>query len=262
MDDSGNVDAPTTNAIDVRYGSITAVILADDYLQTKFNPSFEALSKKHFGEQPDGRPHNIHRRILTRDPQDGPFAVLKDWNARNLWNRDVLRMFRTAQYVVVTACVDKVAWYHQYPAWGGDFYEVLVEGVLERCFYYLHKRDGEAEVNIETKNPSKDERIKRAYKDAMLRGFDFIPPLKLRKRLKSVELNILTKNDCRPGMQLADLLAGPALQHIRHLNTDWHEITSGFVRDVADILEREKFYREGQKGPDGYGRVWRPKPKT
>lgn len=261
MDDSGNVDAPTTNAIDVRYGSITAVILADEYLQATFNPSFEALSKKHFGAQEDGKPHNIHRRILTRDPEDGPFAVLRDWSARNAWNKDALRMFNTAQYVVITACVDKVAWYHQYPAWVGDFYQVLVEAVLERSFYFLNNRDGHAEVNIETKNPTKDERIKRAYRDAMLKGFEFIPPTNLRKRLTSLELNILKKSDCRPGMQLADLLAGPALQHIRHLNTDRHAITSTFVRSVAELLETEKFYRE-QKGPEGYGRVWRPKPRS
>jgi len=262
MDDSGNVDAPTTNAVDVRYGSITAVILADDYLQGTFNPSFDALSKKHFGLDEGGRPHNIHRRMLTRAPEKGPFQKLRDWGARDAWDKDVLRMFETAQYTVVTACVDKVAWYHQYPAWTGDFYEVLVEGVLERCFFFLNNRDGEAEVNIETKNPDKDERIKREYRKAMLKGFDFIPAAKLRKRLTSIEPNILTKADRRPGMQLADLLAGPALAHIRHLHTDRHEITSGFVRSVAAILEDKKFYREGARGPDGYGRVWRPKPKT
>lgn len=262
MDDSGNVDAPTTNAVDVRYGSITAVILADDYLRAKFNPAFEALSKKHFGTQDDGRPHNIHRRILTRAPTEGPFSVLQKWDARQAWNKGVLRMFKDARYTVVTACVDKVEWYQRYPAWNSDFYEVLVEGVLERCFYFLNNRNGAAEVNIETKNPGKDERIKREYRKAMLSGFDFIPAPKLRKRLTSLEPNILKKSDCRPGMQLADLLAGPSLQHIRHLHTDRHEITSSFVRDVAALLEQEKFYREGQKGPDGYGRVWRPKPKT
>lgn len=261
IDDSGNVDAPTTNAIDVRYGSVTAVILADDYLQATFNRSFDALSIKHFGPDKDGRPHNLHRRMLARPQADGPFAGLRDTKTRAAWDRAALKMYGTAQYVVVTACVDKVAWYYTYPNWSGDFYEVLVEATLERCFYFLKNRNGVAEVNIETKNPDKNDRIKKAYRHAMLRGFDHIPALKLRERFTSVEPNILKKTDKRPGAQLADLLASPSLQFIRHLKTGRNEITSPFVLDVAQLLEAEKYYRE-DKGPDGYGRVWRPAGKT
>ena len=67
-------------------GTVTAVILADDYLQATFNPSFEALSRKHFGEDEAGNPHNIHRRMLTRAPEKGPFAKLKEWGAREAWD--------------------------------------------------------------------------------------------------------------------------------------------------------------------------------
>lgn len=259
IDDSGNVDGHTTNAVDVRYGSITAVILADDYLQKTFNPSFEALSKKHFGTQPDGRPHNIHRRVLTHPPANSPFAPIREPAKREAWNKAVLSMFRTAQFSVVTSCVDKVEWYYRYPTWNGDFYEVLVEAALERCFYFLKNHDGVAEINIETKNPDKNERIKKAYRHAMLHGFQFIGAEKLRERFNSIEPNILKKTDIRPGAQLSDLLASPSLQFIRHLHTKRHEITSQFINDVALILEGEKYYRE-KKGPEGYGRVWRPKP--
>jgi uncharacterized protein DUF3800 len=262
IDDSGNVDAPTTNALDVRYGSITAVILADDYLQTKFNRAFDALSEKHFGLDSDGRPHNIHRRALSHPQPQGPFAVLRDIQKRVAWDAAVISMFSTAQYTVITACVDKVEWYFRYPTWTGDFYEVLVEAVLERCFYFLKNRDGVAEVNVETKNPDKNERIKVAYRRALLHGFAYIGATKVRERFTSVELNILKKSDRRPGVQLADLLASPSLQFIRYLKTGRNEITSEFVNSVARILEEHKYYREERMGPDGLGRIWRPKATT
>ena len=262
MDDSGNVDLPTTNKADVRYGSISAVILEDAYLQETFNGSFTTLSKKHFGGREDGRPHNIHRRALTKPPAEGPFAVLRDEDRRKAWDEGCLRMLRKAQYTVVTACIDKVAWYYHFPNWEGDFYNVLVEAVLERCFYFLNNRNGVAEINIEQKNPGTDERIKAAYRRALVEGFDFISAEKLQRVFSSRELNILRKDDAIPGAQLADLVAAPALAHIRFLTTGRDPLRGDFTRMVAHYLEKHKFYREGDKGPDGYGRLWRPKPKT
>jgi hypothetical protein len=57
---------------------------------------------------------------------------------------------------------------------------------------------------------------------------------------------------------MADLLAGPALQHIRHLHTGRYPIMSAFTQQIAEILEGKKYYRELLRGPKGYGRIWRP----
>ena len=262
MDDSGNVDPQTTNDPAVRYGSITAVILTADYLDAKFNSGFHAIVEKHFGLDANGLPHNIHRRILaTVPPAKGPFAVLADAGKRAAWDADAMMMFQKAQYTVISACVDKVEWYWRFPNWRGDFYEVLVEAVLERCYYFLRHR-GRAEVNIEWKNAAKNERVKVAYRKALDFGFRFISAQQLNEVFTSRELNILTKDDRRPGCQLADLLAGPAMQHLRMLHGMRDQIDGSFVRQVVDLLEREKFYREGTRGPAGYGRLWRPAPQT
>jgi hypothetical protein len=258
IDDSGNVDAQTTNKSDVRFGSITAVILNAAYQDTTFNPGFEKLSIRHFGERDGGGPHNIHRRALAKPPSQGPFAVLQDEEARKAWDAAALKMFDSADYVVVTACVDKVEWYHRYPTWDGDFYEVLVLAALERSFYFLKNRNGVAEVNIENKNPSKDARIKSAYRRVLDNGSDHIPGARLQSTFTSVEPNFVKKDHCVPGAQLADLLAAPALQHIRHIHTRRDPIGGTFTKQVADILEDRKFYREAGKGPAGYGRLWRP----
>jgi hypothetical protein len=132
IDDSGNLDPSTTNAPEVRYGSITGVIFESEYLDATFNASFPELVKKHFGTKENGSPLNLHRRILASVPEHGPFSVLRDVNKKAAWDSAALKMFETAQYTVVSACVDKVAWYFRYPNWNGDFYQVLVEAVLER----------------------------------------------------------------------------------------------------------------------------------
>ena len=259
MDDSGNVDPRTTNEPDVRYGSISAVVLSAGYLDSTFNESFRAVVKRHFGEHEDGRPHNLHRRVLVAPPEQGPFAVLRNPDARQRWDADALRMFSAADYRVITACVDKVEWYWRYPTWKGDFYEVLVQAVLERAFYFLRACNGVAEVNIEEKSRDRDQRIKAMYRDALENGLPYINAGLVRQRFSSSEINILSKSQCKPGAQLADLLAGPSMQNMRSANTGRHPVSGHFVSEVCRILNEEKYYRDGGRL---YGCVWRPKPQS
>jgi hypothetical protein len=258
IDDSGNVDSSTTNAPEVRYGSITGVIFETAYLDKTFNVSFPELVKKHFGTRADGSPLNLHRRVLASIPEHGPFSVLRDDVKKAAWDVAALKMFGTAQYTVISACVDKVAWYFRYPNWNGDFYQVLVEAVLERLYYFLNNRNGIAEVNIETKG-SRDKRLKEQYKKTLDgEGFQFITAEKLRSVFSSREINILRKEEGKPGSQMADLLAGPALRHIKFVNVGRDAPSGEFTKQLCKILEDKKFYREKDKGPHGYGRVWRP----
>jgi hypothetical protein len=248
MDDSGNVDAGATNDPNQRYGSVTAVILDAEYLDATFNPMFDALSIRHFGATPDGKPHNIHRRLLSKPPDHGQFSVLNDDGKRAAWDADCIEMMNDSAYTVISACVDKVRWYWQYPHWRGDFYEVLVQSILERSFYYLRNR-GMAEVNLETKNPGRDQRIKEHFRKGLESGFQYINAKKLQGVFTSKEMNITLKSEAKPGAQLADLLAAPALQHIRALHTKRHLVIGSFVSSVCDILEKKKFYRLSAYGP-------------
>jgi hypothetical protein len=182
MDDSGNVEPAATNDPNQRYGSISAVILEASYLENTFNASFDKVVERHFGRKPDGTPHNLHRRILAAPPEQGPFSILREEKKRAEWDAQALDMFDRAAYVVITACVDKVEWYWRYPTSGVDFYHVLVQAVLERCFYYLRNR-GVAEVNIETKNQSRDRRLKEYYRSSLTNGFDYISAEKCSRSL-------------------------------------------------------------------------------
>lgn len=173
-------------------------------------------------------------------------------------------MFDRASYSVITATVDKVAWYYLYPTWEGDFYEVLVQAALERAFYFLHNRNGVAEVNIETKG-HRDQRIKEKYRLGWLDGYPYIGAQKIQSAFKSRELNVLKKGDVKPGCQMADLLAAPAMRHTIYQNTGRERPSGEYTVKLCDILETKKFYREDRGGkiygPHNYGRIWRPKLK-
>jgi hypothetical protein len=257
IDDSGNVDSKTNNTPELRYGSLTGVLFQGDYLEHRFNSSFVQLSKKHFGQRENDRPHNLHRRLLaTKAPVDKPFSVLADPAARKAWDADALDMFTRSKYTVITACVDKIAWYYKYPRWNGDFYHILVEGILSRSYYFLHKRDAVAEVNVETKG-DRDQRLKEEYKRTLKDGYFHITGPRLQSVFTSKEINILNKDCDKPGIQMADLLASPAFRHIRFDNTKLHPITGDFTQNLCKVLVDQKFYRE-KTSPKGHGMIWRP----
>jgi hypothetical protein len=67
IDDSGNVDPVANNDHNVRYGSITAVLLKAEYLDTKFNSSFQTLIDKHFGKGTEESPRTVLPLVFCYD---------------------------------------------------------------------------------------------------------------------------------------------------------------------------------------------------
>src|ERR1700730_10237159 len=151
IDDTGNVDAKTSNDPLLRYGSITGVIFDRDYLSQTFDTSFRQVCKRHFGCDGTGVPHLLHRRVLAVPPKEGPFSVLRDESKRESWDSEAIRMFRLAKFTAITVSIDKIAFYYENPEWNGDFYEILVTNAIERFFYFLRSQ-GTGDVVIENKS--------------------------------------------------------------------------------------------------------------
>lgn len=81
---------------------------------------------------------------------------------------------------------------------------------------------------------------------------------RLQEVLSSREIKIKPKSQDVAGLQIADLLASTCFSHLRRTYSDGAEFYS-FAMQIADLIEREKFYRTPQTGdPHGYGRIWRP----
>jgi len=114
-------------------------------------------------------------------------------------------------------------------------------------------------VFVEAKHADRDQRLKEAYRDAYENGYRFIPVENLRPRLASAELNIADKKRGIPGLQLADMIAAPALAQCIMKHFDPVRVPQGMHGQIAELLESQKFYRDKNGSPKGYGRIWRPK---
>lgn len=257
IDDTGCVKDEATNHPQRRFGGIVAVIFEIDYLRLRFEPGFDMLRRRHFGERPDGTLPVLHLRKMKNPNPLGPFASLLDQDARERWDRDCLRMYRIADYQVITVCVDKIEFYAEHPNWEGGIYEMLVGNAIERYFYFLRKR-GTGDVIAEATNGPLDQLLKALYRKFYENGTDHIPARLLRPVLSSKEIKIKPKSANVAGLQFADLLASTCFSHCKRIYANGPAFHP-FSMQVADIVETQKFYRNATTNdPHGYGRVWRP----
>jgi hypothetical protein len=255
IDDTGNVHAKANNHPQNRFAGIVGVILDMEYLRETFEPSFLALKERHFGVLETGRPPVLHLRRMKK--AEGPFACLENAEEREAWERACYSMYQRAQYHVITVCVDKVAFYNQYANWRGSFYELLVGNAIERYFYFLRGRGGTGDVMAEATNSALDEQLRNMYRRFYNDRTEHIPGRSLRATLSSREIKIKSKRSDVQGLQFADLLASTCFSHCKRIYANGPDYNP-FAMRVADLIERQKFYRDRNGNSHGYGRVWRP----
>jgi hypothetical protein len=255
IDDTGDVKNIASNHPQQRYAGITGVIFEMDYLRETFEPSFLKLKEKHFGINPEkGRPPILHLRKMKAGV--GAFTKLLDGARRAAWEDECLSMYRRAKYTVVTMGVDKIAFYAKYPNWNDSIYALLVGNVIERYFYFL-RFSGSGDVMAAAVNDKMDRTLRDLYKRFYNYGTDHIPADRLRGALSSNEIKIKPQDSDVQGLQMADLLASTCLAHCKRTYANGPTFDP-FATKVADLLERQKFYRSFWGDPNKYGRIWRP----
>jgi hypothetical protein len=258
IDDTGCVKDEATNHPQRRYGGIVATIFDLDYLRSTFEPRFDALRERNFGFKADGSLPILHLRKMKNPKADGPFFALRNDDFRVAWNEQCLRMYQNAEYTVVSVSVDKVAFYAANPNWQGSVYELLVGNAIERYIYFLRSVDGTGDVMAEATNSPLDKHLRDLHLRFYANGTDHIRPALLQERLSSKEIKIKAKAQNVQGLQFADLLASTCFSHCKRLYANGPQYDP-FAMQVADIVEREKFYRNPRNNdPHGYGRIWRP----
>lgn len=255
IDDTGEVDNAATNQDERRYASITGVIFDLDYYRATFDDSFRAVKFRQFGETNKGRPPILHRRALIDG--SGAFTCLRDPILRLQWDTRCLGLYARAEYRVITTCVDKIAFYYHHPKWDGEIYSMLVQNAIERYWYFLSSVDGQGDVMSESIGKP-DLALKARYAEAYDKGTEHFTAARLQERLTSREIKVKPKSDDISGLQMADLLAKSSFDHCRKIYANGTD-QIGFSAKVSALLEADKYYRNENGDPHGYGRVWRPK---
>jgi Protein of unknown function (DUF3800) len=254
IDEVGNSDLQASKNPNHRYLSLTGLIFELDYVASTMFPAVERLKLAHFGSHPD-EPVILHRREVMQRKQ--PFDSLRDDTANDAFLKELLALFRTLDYVVVTAVIDKLQHLERYKVWRSDPYHYCLTVLIERFVQWLEHQNAVGDVMAESRGAKEDMRLKREFTQIYTGGTDFLVPKLVQARLTSKELKVKPKAQNVAGLQLADLMAYPSYRTAlcRHERKPLPLDVNG---QVGQILEDSKYDRSPSGRIDGWGRKWLP----
>jgi hypothetical protein len=237
-----------------RYLSLTGVIIDLDHVRDFVSPEIERLKQVHFGSHPDD-PVVFHRReMVNRDP---PFHALKDPTVNAAFDADLLALVTGADYLAITAVIDKWEHLSRYGDWTRDPYHYCMEVLVERFVLHLRRLNGVGDVMAEARGGNEDMRLKKAFTDIYEQGTLYIPAPTFKNRLTSRQIKLERKTANRAGLQLADLIAYPAYRYVLAKKNN-QALPATFSAQIASVLDGSKFCRSSAGKIEGWGTKWLP----
>lgn len=238
---------------DKRYLCLFGLSLRLDYARATFNPLVEELKARHFGCDPDD-PVILHREQIVA--RVGPFSVLKNPARDNAFKEDYLRLLQDSKFRAFAVVIDKISTSTQYYGLSESHpYHTCVLAMLERYCGMLRFARQRGDVLAESRGGREDQQLKAAYREIRQGGSSFRPPSFFQGVLSSGEIKLKPKVANIVGLQIADLLAYPAKRRILEEQGKGAP-TSGFTKEVADVLETKYNRRFLNQQVPGYGKVW------
>ena len=237
-----------------RYLSLTGVILELGYVESTVFPAIEDLKKRYFHSHPD-EPVILHRKELVNKKH--PFENLRDPNIEQAFNRELLKLIKELDYVVITIVIDKLEHTQRYTTWRFDPYHYCLTVIVERYVLWLKSRNATGDVMAESRGGKEDRRLKDSFERVHSSGSNFMSPEDFQACLTSRQLKVKPKSNNIAGLQLADLIAHPSFRATlaRH---EHQRLPDNFGGRIAQILEDNKYYMSAGGQVDGWGRKWLP----
>ena len=236
IDEVGNADLKNALDENLRYLSLTGVILSLNHVKEYLSPSIESLKEKFFESHPD-EPVILHRKEIVN--QHIPFQSLRDDSIREEFNKSILELFSKAEYTVITVVIDKQELNLKYEkSWKYEPYHYCLAVLLERYALFLKRNNFVGDVMAESRGGKEDTRLKKSFKKLYDDGTDFIDSTTFQKYLTSCELKIKPKKNNIAGLQLCDLLAHPSRREILLENNKMSDNRKDLMAEkICKILE-------------------------
>lgn len=217
-------------------------------------PDLEDLKQRYFGGHPDD-PVILHRaEIVKRAP---PYDTLLDPALAERFGRELMDSLRTWEYTAFTAVVDKIDLAAIFPTIKPDPYHRSVELLVTRFAEWLDARQAEGDVFAESRGGNEDNRMKEHFRQLMATARTIYPEGPLATRLTSREIKVKPKSNNVAGLQLADLLAHPAMLAMVDARTGRGR-RADYGGQVVEVLEAVKYARDALGTIEGIGRLWIP----
>ena len=243
IDEIGNSDLESSDNPNHRFLSLTGIILELDYVESTIHPQMELLKAKYFRHHPDD-PIIFHRKeMINRKP---PFEALRNPDAYNSFDRELLDLLRSWDYTVISVAIDKKKHQETYITWRFDPYHYCLALLLERYVFFLNGAKSRGDVMAESRGGKADLRLKNSFERLWNQGSDYVEPAQFKKVLTSKQLKVKPKANNIPGLQLADLLAHPSRTEILKENNQWEKEYAPFAAKLIEILQDKYYQREGK----------------
>ncbi len=243
IDEVGNSDLGSSNHLNHRFLSLTGVIIDLDYVKDVLYPEMEELKVRHFDSHPD-EPVILHRKeLLNAKP---PFQVLKDSNARKVFDRDLLKRLKQWKYKVITVCLDKKNHRDIYSRWRYDPYHYCLAILLERFNFWLNRHDAKGDIMAESRGGKEDRRLKNSFHRLWQYGTDYVSPDQFHYSFTSRQLKVKPKSGNVSGLQLADIIAHPSRAEILDAERLLGRPLAAFSKKIINILQQKYDRYEGK----------------
>jgi len=243
IDEVGNPDLESSDNPNHRFLSLTGVILELDHVESIVHPQMETLKAKYFRSHPD-EPVIFHRKEMVNARP--PFECLKDPETQKKFDRELLNLIGSWEYIVITVCVDKKKHKETYTTWRYDPYHYCLAVLLERFIFFLNRMNSQGDVMAESRGGKEDMRLKYSFARLWKDGTDYVAPDQFQKALTSKQLKVKPKTNNISGLQLADLIAHPSRNEILKEQGFLEKEFSLFVREVIKILQKKYDQHEGR----------------
>jgi hypothetical protein len=239
LDESGDHNLST---IDPQYPIFVlgGVILDKDYADTVLTDELNAFKTAFFGRSDIV----LHTAGIARN-HDG-FERLKDAVFRKEFYSALNALMRRLEYSVVACAIRKEEHLSRYGVAALDPYMLSLDVLVERFCFAIGKISGGGVIVAERRDPTLDRELDLAWLNLKIQGTRYLRASDIGDRI--LGLNLRSKTDNIPGLQLADLVVSPIGRRVlgKPEKEDWR------------IVE-EKFRRSPKGRVDGYGLVTLPK---
>jgi len=243
IDEVGNPDLESSDNPNHRFLSLTGIILELGHVESVVHPQMETLKAKYFRSHPD-EPVIFHRKeMLNTKP---PFESLKDPEIHKVFDRELLNLIESWEYIVITVCLDKKRHKETYTTWRYDPYHYCLAVLLERFIFFLNRMNSQGDVMAESRGGKEDMRLKSSFTRLWKDGTEYVAPDYFEKALTSKQLKVKPKTNNISGLQLADLIAHPSRNEILKEQGFIEKEFSLFVRKVIKILQKKYDQYEGR----------------
>lgn len=254
VDEVGTDDLGHLETDDDRYLSLTGVAMEISHARDDLTPKLDWIKANVFDHDPD-EPLIFHRRKIVQ--RKGPFGVLNDEHKRALFDKALLRIFKTCDYRVITVVIDKKAmvrkanWREKHP------YHYLMAIMADKFTRFLERKGAIGDIMPEARMGKKDTHLQQAYEAVRRDGVYYVSGSQICAAIPSGNLKFRPKADNVAGLQLADLLAHPSHMIVRE--RQGHDVALGsYCRRIKPLLIESKYDRSNGGTIMGYGMKWLP----